>query len=82
MPMAATSTISWLVGWGLGENRANRKGTDGGEYDEFEFHMLCLMTGRIRRRLQDFLEPGSENGKFVTEARAGRSFPLVWKPLG
>jgi hypothetical protein len=31
---------------------AERKSAESGKCDEFDFHMLCLMTGRIRSRLQ------------------------------
>jgi hypothetical protein len=31
---------------------AERKSTESGKCDEFDFHMLCLMTRRIRSRLQ------------------------------
>ena len=61
---------------------AERKGTDGGKRDEFEFHMLCMMTDQARGRLQDISELHGATGKFVTVTRANRSSPLVWQPLG
>ena len=61
---------------------AEGKGTDGGKCEEFEFHMLCMMTDRVRGRLQDISECRSATGKFVTATRADLSFPLVWQPFG
>jgi hypothetical protein len=63
---------------------AERKGAESDKRDEFDFHMLCLMTERIRSRLQIYFGMLSRRAlrNLVTEASRRLSSPLVWKRLG
>ena len=63
---------------------AERKSAQSSKYDEFNFHVLCLMTGWNRSRLQFYFGMLSRRTRrnLVTETSRRLSSPLVWRRLG